>query len=70
MSLKYEPASDAASGDERLDHHHASRTKREQLERFAGFYLRILVYLVIYASGQVSLEHLLLSWYPSQRGKT
>ena len=28
-------------------------------------YLRILVYLVIYDSGQVSLEHLLLSWYPS-----
>ena len=45
----------------------------------AFFYLRILVYLVIYDScfrmlvyfviydsGQVSLEHLLLSWYPSQ----
>ena len=29
-------------------------------------YLRILVYLVIYDSGKVSLEHLLLSWYPSQ----
>ena len=27
--------------------------------------LRILVYLVLYDSGQVSLEHLLLSWYPS-----
>ena len=27
--------------------------------------LRILVYLVIYGSGQVSLEHLLPSWYPS-----
>jgi len=27
--------------------------------------LGILVYLVIYDSGQVSLEHLLLSWYPS-----
>ena len=26
--------------------------------------LRILVYLVIYDSGKVSLEHLLLSWYP------
>ena len=26
-------------------------------------YLRILVYWVIYDSGQVSLEHLLLSWY-------
>jgi len=25
-------------------------------------FLRILVYLVIYDSGQVSLEHLLLSW--------
>jgi len=23
---------------------------------------------VIYDSGEVSLEHLLLSWYPSQRG--
>jgi len=28
--------------------------------------LRILVYLVIYDSGYVSLEHLLLSRYPSQ----
>ena len=28
-------------------------------------YLRILVYMVIYDSGWVSLEHLLLSWYPS-----
>ena len=28
--------------------------------------LRILVYLVIYESGKVSLQHLLLSWYPSQ----
>ena len=28
--------------------------------------LRILVYLVIYVSGQVSPEHLLLVWYPSQ----
>jgi len=26
--------------------------------------LRVLVYLVIYDPGQVSLEHLLLSWYP------
>ena len=25
----------------------------------------ILIYLVIYDSGYVSLEHLLLSWYPS-----
>ena len=34
--------------------------------RFAeSNYLRILVYLVIYDSGQVSLEHLLLSWYPT-----
>ena len=31
-------------------------------------YLRILAYLVIYDSGQVSLEHLLLSRHPSQRG--
>ena len=30
-------------------------------------YLRILVYLVIYDSAEVSLEHLLVSWYPSQR---
>ena len=30
------------------------------------FCLRILVYLVIHDSGWVSLEHLLLSWYPSQ----
>ena len=28
--------------------------------------LRILVFLVIYDSGQVSLEHLLYSWYPCQ----
>ena len=27
----------------------------------------ILVYLVIYDSGEVSLEHLLLEWYPSQK---
>ena len=32
--------------------------------------LRILVYLVIYDSGYVSLSHLLLVWYPSQRGPT
>jgi len=25
---------------------------------------------VIYDSGKVSLEHLLLSWYPSERGST
>jgi len=31
-------------------------------------FFRILVYLVIYDSGQVSLEHLLLSRNPSQRG--
>ena len=29
--------------------------------------LRVLVYLVIFDSGQVSFEHLLLSWHPSQR---
>ena len=29
-------------------------------------FLRISVYLVIYDSGWVSLEHLQLSWYPSQ----
>ena len=28
--------------------------------------LPVLVYLVIHDSGEVSLEHLLLSWYPSQ----
>ena len=28
----------------------------------------MLVYLVVYDFGQVSLEHLLLSWYPSRRG--
>jgi len=28
-------------------------------------FLRILVFLVIYDSGYVSLEHLLLLWYPS-----
>ena len=31
-----------------------------------GYFLRILVHLVIYDSGQVSLEHLLLSWYPTE----
>jgi hypothetical protein len=30
-------------------------------------FLRIIVHLVMYDSGQVSLEHLLLSWYLSQR---
>ena len=30
-----------------------------------GVILRIPVYLVLYDSGWVSLEHLLLSWYPS-----
>ena len=30
--------------------------------------LRILVYLVTCDSGWVSLEHLLLSWCPPQRG--
>ena len=34
------------------------------------FCLRIIVYLVVYNSGQVVLEHLHLSWYPSQRGPT
>ena len=29
-------------------------------------YLRILSYVLMYDPGQVSLEHLLLSWYPSQ----
>ena len=43
------------------------RAGREQLE---WVYLRILVYLVIYDSGYVSLENLLLSWYPSERGPT
>jgi len=33
----------------------------------SGDILRILVYLVLYDSGQVSLERLVLSWYPSQR---
>ena len=36
------------------------------MERDRVIYLCILVYLVIYDSGQVSLERLLLSWYPSQ----
>ena len=30
-----------------------------------AMFVRILVYLVIHGSGQVSLEHLLLSWYPT-----
>ena len=30
------------------------------------FFLRILVCLVIFDSGKMSLEHLLLSWYSSQ----
>ena len=36
------------------------------VEPLSAHFLRILVYLVIYDSGKVSLEHLLLSWYPSQ----
>ena len=43
-------------------------TKRLDDEGHDEFHLRIPVYLVISDSGQVSLEHLLLSWYPSQRG--
>ena len=31
------------------------------------FFLRILVYSVIYDSGYISLENLLLSWYPYQK---
>ena len=31
------------------------------------FCLRMLVYLMIYDSGYASIEHRLLSWYPSQR---
>ena len=31
-----------------------------------NIHLRLLVYLVIFDSGWVSLEHLLLSWYPSR----
>ena len=30
------------------------------------FHLCILVYLMIYDPGQVSLEHLMFLWYPSQ----
>jgi len=37
--------------------------------RFKPVNLRILVYLVIHDSGQVSREHLLLSRYPSQEGQ-
>jgi len=40
-----------------------------QIGRIDGpteYFLRILVYLVIYDSGKVSLEHLLLSRHPSQ----
>ena len=33
--------------------------------RCVSFYSHILVHLVIYDSGKVSLKHLLLSWYPS-----
>ena len=51
----------------------------EPLPMFAGRWshfvplavnLRILVHLVIYDSGWVSLEHVLLSWYPSFFGGT
>ena len=38
--------------------------------RAQAIYLRILVNLVIYVSGWVSHEQLLLSWYPFQRGST
>ena len=33
------------------------------------FFLRILVHLVVYESGQVSLERLLLSWHPPHKAK-
>ena len=42
------------------------RTSEDCAVRPLFHYLRILVSLVICDSGQVSLEHLLLSWYPPQ----
>ena len=38
-----------------------------EVEVAALFVLRVLVYLVIYDSGKVAFEHLLLSWDPSLR---
>ena len=40
--------------------------ERAKWETLKVVKLRILVYLVMCDSGQVSLEHLLFSWYPSQ----
>jgi len=45
----------------------ASSSSSLQFQKM-NFNLRILVYVVMYDSRKVSLEHFLLSRYPSQRG--
>ena len=62
MSLKYEPTSEPLHIATAL----SSRFWNDNYYTFGAYYLRILVYLVIYDSGKVSLEHFLLSRYPSQ----
>ena len=53
-----------------MDHSQPPSSPRSGLRRqHPSMFFRILVYLVIYDSGQVSLEHVLLSWYPSQSVK-
>ena len=66
MSLKYEPCSLPPEASSDLSNLPGFRiwgpgTPRPSL-------LNLLVYLVIYDSGQVSLEHPLFSRYPSQSG--
>jgi len=58
MSLEYEPSSEAW-----IRAYEASRCL--YFCCWGEFKLRLLVYLVIYDSGKVSLEYLLLSWHPS-----
>jgi len=45
--------------------HPVTNPAADQSTALSTFYLRILVYLVIHDYGYVSLEHLLLSWYPA-----
>ena len=58
-------------GEVSVEEGHDSVASSPRAVRSPG-YLRILVYLVMYDSGQVSLEHLLLSRHPYQShpGKT
>jgi len=68
MRLKYQPASEPQEFEGLVAAEEWIDTVAAPL--FKSAFLHILVYLVIYDSGEVSLEHLLLSRYPSQRGPT